>query len=372
MALRTAQGCLTSGQWFIQTELKLGAPLGRSARLGVDLRQSESDISSYEYIDFSFRFPTRVGTAGAMFRPLFDKSRQDFALMWETGLTPVVRLAGDLHLEDMFNNLWACQTRWAKLSPTCATPTKLPGCAVAATRRAQLFGQYHAPARSSGATSGRFRPRGDPCGAPCVASIEADLFGTTCELRGSNQQARGTEEPRTPGRGQRQPAAPVGGGAAGGGRSFRASAPSCADLPSRDETWPRRSGPAYSPGSTRCSSSTPAGATRAIHASVCLRPHQHREPGYSPTRPGSAAESRAYVGPRPAGRVSIEATRASSSTTRDTRSGLCTTRGSSTSRPPSRLCSPPCRLVASLGSHDYGPARSGHGRPPACRSRRVG
>jgi hypothetical protein len=51
---------------------------------------------------------------------------------------------------------------------------------------------------------------------------------------------------------------------------------------------------------------------------------------------------------------------------------LCTTRGSSTSRPPSRLCSPPCRLVASLGSHDYGPARSGHGRPPACRSRRVG
>ena len=32
-AVRTSQGCLTSGQWFIDTQLKLSAPLGERARL---------------------------------------------------------------------------------------------------------------------------------------------------------------------------------------------------------------------------------------------------------------------------------------------------------------------------------------------------
>src|SRR5713226_4636871 len=49
-ALRTEQGCLTSGQWFMDTELKLQAPLSRTARFGLQYTQVEGDISSYQFI----------------------------------------------------------------------------------------------------------------------------------------------------------------------------------------------------------------------------------------------------------------------------------------------------------------------------------
>src|SRR5207244_247096 len=107
-AIRTSQGCLTSGQWFIDTDLKLRAPLGRRAQFRLDLRQSESDDQSFDYLDFSFQFPTRFGTPGAMFRPFFDKSRQDFALTWGWGAdTSAAQLQIVYTLEDVFNNLWA-------------------------------------------------------------------------------------------------------------------------------------------------------------------------------------------------------------------------------------------------------------------------
>ena len=113
MAIRTAQGCLTSGQWLNDTRLRVRAPLGERARFGVELEQSETDLASWNHLDFTFQFPQRFGTPGVSFRPFYDKSRQDFALTWETGSDTasfVARVA--FTFEDMFNNLWAWrQTR---------------------------------------------------------------------------------------------------------------------------------------------------------------------------------------------------------------------------------------------------------------------
>ncbi|HEY2954033.1 MAG TPA: hypothetical protein VGK89_02145 [Candidatus Eisenbacteria bacterium] len=198
-ALRTSQGCLTSGQWFIDTDMKLRSPLGRRARLGVDLRQSESDVSSYDYLDFSFRFPTPLGTAGATFRPLYDKSRQDFGLLWETGAdTTAFDSQVVFGLEDMFNNLWAFrQTRVGQASEPYERHPYEPALRLRARGdrwRAEVFGQYLTPSRK--------RVIGSPAphhvtlwGTLGGASVEAAALGLTWELRGSNQQARGDDQP---------------------------------------------------------------------------------------------------------------------------------------------------------------------------------
>jgi hypothetical protein len=107
-ALRTSQGCITSGQWMVDTQLRIRSSLGGPALFGLDVRDQESDISSIQYFDFSFRFPTKVGTPGFMFRPMFDKSRQDIALFWEAGRetsATVARLT--FTFEDVFNDLFA-------------------------------------------------------------------------------------------------------------------------------------------------------------------------------------------------------------------------------------------------------------------------
>jgi hypothetical protein len=202
MALRTAQGCLTSGQWFIQTDMKLRSPLGKGARLGVDLRQSESDISSYDYLDFSFRFPTRVGTAGASFRALFDKSRQDFALLWETGADT---LSFDSQVvfafEDVFNNLWAFrQTRVGQESEPYLRHPYEPALKLRARGerwRAEIFGQYLTPSLKLVEGRGAALPSREVTlwGTLGVASLEGEALGFACELRGWNQQARGTDQP---------------------------------------------------------------------------------------------------------------------------------------------------------------------------------
>ena len=46
-------------------------------------------------MDLSFHFPTRIGTAVVMFRPFYDKSRQDFALMWDVGSDTSAFQVGD-------------------------------------------------------------------------------------------------------------------------------------------------------------------------------------------------------------------------------------------------------------------------------------
>ena len=202
MALRTAQGCLTSGQWFIHTDLKLRAPLGRSARLGVELRQSESDISSYEYLDFAFRFPTRIGTAGASFRPLFDKSRQDFALLWEVGADT---LSFDSQvvftIEDMFNNLWAFrQTRVGNASEPYLRHPYEPAFRLRGRRegwRAEISGKYLTPSLKlvEGHLVTLPQRHVTLWGTLANVAVEIDLAGATLELRGWNQQARSTDQP---------------------------------------------------------------------------------------------------------------------------------------------------------------------------------
>lgn len=108
MALRTSQGCLTSGQWIDLTQLKLETAMGKKARFGLVLDQRYDDIMQYSDIALSFRFPIRAGRILADFHPYYDKSRQDFSLGWDTGPdTSAFFLNLTFMVEDMFNNLWA-------------------------------------------------------------------------------------------------------------------------------------------------------------------------------------------------------------------------------------------------------------------------
>ncbi|HEY3216692.1 MAG TPA: TonB-dependent receptor [Candidatus Eisenbacteria bacterium] len=199
-AIRTAQGCLTSGQWFIATQLKLRAPLGEHASFGLDLRQDDSDISSYQYVDFSFRFPTRWGAPGALFRPLFDKSLQDFALTWETGSdTAAFQLQTAFAFEDAFNNLWEFrQTRVGNHAEPYERHPYEPGLRLVArggSLRAEIGGRYLTPSRK--------RIRVDPAtrldqrftlwGTLGWASFEVRALGITWEAQGANQQTRRSE-----------------------------------------------------------------------------------------------------------------------------------------------------------------------------------
>lgn len=106
--IRTSQGCLTSGEWFIDTDFRARAALGRRAWLGIDYFQSDSDILSTDHLDLSFHFPVAVGAATAMFRPSPNKASQDFAIGWEAGAdTSTFQLRATWTLEDVFNNFWA-------------------------------------------------------------------------------------------------------------------------------------------------------------------------------------------------------------------------------------------------------------------------
>jgi hypothetical protein len=320
MGLRTAQGCLTSGQWFIQTELKVGSPLGRSARFGVDLRQSETDISSYQYVDFTFRFPTAIGTTGAMFRPLFDKSRQDFALMWETGSdTSSFDSQVVFTFEDMFNNLWAWrQTRVGNESEPYLRHPYEPAFKLRGrgdTWRAELFGQYLTPSRKIVSSLIAAFPNREATlwGTLAVASLEAKLLGTTCELRGWNQQARSTDQPvdfstGANGNWRRQWSLEAG--------LARPLAPRFgAELrgiyQSRDETWAPPLGPGVFAGIDRLVQlDTRWEATRTFHVRTGLlydRIHIVNN-GYFPNGTyGTRKESRAYIGLEARfGRVTVE------------------------------------------------------------------
>lgn len=199
-AIRTSQGCLTSGQWFIDTDLKLRSPLGGRAEFGLDLRQSESDVSSYEYLDFSFTFATRAwGSPGVMFRPLFDKSRQDLAVFWQSGSdTSATQLQAIFTFEDVFNNFWEFrQSRVGDESEPYERHPYEPALRFS-TRgdrfRMEITGKYLTPSRK------RIEPfAGDPgrlttlWGALATASVETRAAGFDWEVRGLNQQAASTD-----------------------------------------------------------------------------------------------------------------------------------------------------------------------------------
>jgi len=201
-AIRTSQGCLTSGEWFIDTDLKLRSSLGRRALFGLDLRQSESDVASYDYLDFSFRFPSRFGTPGVMFRPLHEKSRQDFGLTWEMGSdTSALQVQAAFTLEDVLNNFWAFrQTRVGDQAEPYERHPYEPGLRIATRHerwRAEVSGRYLTPSRRQVLpTSGSQVPRlATLWGTLGDASLEVHTLGIEWEARSSNHQAKSTDVP---------------------------------------------------------------------------------------------------------------------------------------------------------------------------------
>jgi hypothetical protein len=202
LAFRTEQGCLTSGQWFMNTQLKLETAVGRKAKLALHYDDVEGDVSSYQYLDLWLRFPIRVGTLGAMFRPFHDKSRQDFALAWELGAdTTAYRLRATWGFEDLFNNLWSFrQSRVGGLSEPYRRHPWEPALELAVRRagwRAELAATYRTPSVQRRAATAPATPDHDEglWGTLVRGALEADVGGFRAALRGGNQQARSTDQP---------------------------------------------------------------------------------------------------------------------------------------------------------------------------------
>lgn len=202
-ALRTAQGCLTSGQWFDETDLKLRAPLGRRAWFGFDVQKIDDDRYRYQYVDFSFHVPTRFGTAGVMFRPFYDKASQDFALMWDVGTdSSAVQLRLIAGFEDLFNNFWQFrQTRVGNLAEPYLHRPWEPGLRLVVRQpglRAEIGGRYLTPS-----TKHIIISYADPSldyvrtlwGVLGWASFEASALGFEWELRTTNRQAASGDAP---------------------------------------------------------------------------------------------------------------------------------------------------------------------------------
>jgi hypothetical protein len=202
-ALRTSQACLTSGQWLTYTDLKLRAPLGERAWFGFNFTQREDDRTNYDFLDFSFHVPTRLGTAVGMFRPFHDKSRQDFALMWDVGAdTSTVQLRLVAGLEDLFNNFWAFrQSRnGSDNEPYLRRPWE-PGLRLVVRQprlRLEVGGRYLTPSRKRIVISfvdeslNRVRTLWGTLG---WASVDARALGLDWELRSTNHQATSTDAP---------------------------------------------------------------------------------------------------------------------------------------------------------------------------------
>ncbi|HEY6866687.1 MAG TPA: hypothetical protein VI792_05480, partial [Candidatus Eisenbacteria bacterium] len=202
LALRTSQGCLTSGQWFMDNELKLETAMGRTARFNLDYTQVAGDISDYEFLDFWFRFRLRAGMIGTMFRPMHDKSKQDMALAWEVGAdSTAFQLRAIYGLEDVFNNLWAWrQSRVGNVSEPYLRHPWEPALVVASRHerwRAELSGKYLTPSVRSvpGATPLDPEHHVTLWGTLADASLEARGLGLDWSAAGHNQQALGTDGP---------------------------------------------------------------------------------------------------------------------------------------------------------------------------------
>ena len=201
-AFRTSQGCLTSGVWFIQSDLKLRAALGKRADFRLLIRQAETDAESFSYTDFQFHFPTRWGTPGAWFRPIHDKSRQDFSITWDFGAdTTAEQLQLAFTLEDTFNNLWAFrQTQVGGLAePYKARPYE-PGIHWVSRHerlRAEISSRWLTPSRKR--VIDYALPVPDRIvtlwGSVASASVEAKFAGLEWDLAADNQQAFSTDAP---------------------------------------------------------------------------------------------------------------------------------------------------------------------------------
>jgi len=106
---RASEGCLTSGQWAVDHELKLRVPMGDTTYMDLGIRDYADDEATYGWTQFDVRFPVRhVGLAGVRFRPTFYKGRHDFALLWDQGdEDSPLQVQAVFAVEDMFNKFWA-------------------------------------------------------------------------------------------------------------------------------------------------------------------------------------------------------------------------------------------------------------------------
>lgn len=108
-AFRTAQGCLTAGEWFQVHDLKVRSNTGRHSWLDLQMLTNHDNRSDYEWLQFQFRFglPYAPGKWGIRFRPAYDKSQHDFAALWDSGTdSSRVQVQAVLTIEDAFNKLW--------------------------------------------------------------------------------------------------------------------------------------------------------------------------------------------------------------------------------------------------------------------------
>jgi hypothetical protein len=143
-----------------------------------------------------------VGTLGVMFRPYYDKSRQDFAIMWELGAdTTRQQLRLVYGLEDLFNNLWVWrQTRVGENGAPYDRHPWEPAFKAAVRRerwRCEAEGKWLTPARKrlglyGDASPGRVQTLWGTWGA---VALEARALGARWTARTENRQARSTDQP---------------------------------------------------------------------------------------------------------------------------------------------------------------------------------
>jgi hypothetical protein len=107
-AFRTSQGCYTSGEWYMRHDLKARATIGKRSYLDIGYLLVSDDLASWEWLRLDFRWQTqRSGTFGFRFQPSADKSRQDFAALWDWGAPgDPLQVGATFTLEDAFNTLW--------------------------------------------------------------------------------------------------------------------------------------------------------------------------------------------------------------------------------------------------------------------------
>ena len=195
---RTSQGCLTSGQWAIDADLHVRAPIGQKSRFSVDYHQVENDMEQWSTFDLGFRFPQPVGTLGAFFRPLYDKSRQDFGVFVEAGHdTAAAVLKATFTVEDMFNNLWAWrQTRVGDASAPYLRHPYEPALEFGVRRerwRVHAIGKYLTPMIKD-LIDGPTESRQTLWGTLAQTEFEGLAFGTTFTTAFVTKQAKSTNE----------------------------------------------------------------------------------------------------------------------------------------------------------------------------------
>ncbi|MEO5989627.1 MAG: hypothetical protein ABIU54_01245 [Candidatus Eisenbacteria bacterium] len=147
---RAAEGCLTSGQWFMVNEIKTRASLGDRAWLDIGYLDVQDAERKYGWLQLEFRYPTRIGAIGWRFRPAYDKSSQDFALLYDWGeAASPLQIQAALTVEDMFNSLWEFrQTRVGNRSEPYRKHPFEPALRViqrGAHHRLELYGQWLTP-----------------------------------------------------------------------------------------------------------------------------------------------------------------------------------------------------------------------------------